>query len=642
MCGICGILDLRGQERADLTVVRAMTERITHRGPDGDGFYAARNMAMGMRRLSIIDVAGSDQPLYNENERLALVFNGEIYNYRELRAALEGGHRFRTQGDGETLIHSYEQHGTDFFASLRGMYAFALYDAPEDTTLLAVDHIGMKPLYLWEHDGLLSFASEIKCFLADPAFRPELNLDVLDTYLSFGYMLGEQTIFQGVRRLMPGHFLHIVRGSVRQERYWGFGEGVAGHTRLDDAAVIEQTRERIRESVRLHLRSDVPLGLFLSGGIDSAAMLSLMSAEAGGAVGERVKTFTVGYNSSTPDNELAQARRIAGHFGADHHERVITAEDWWDGFQRYVYHHDEPNANSSAISLMLLSEETAKHVKVVLTGLGGDELFAGYSNHRLIARIMAEHAKSSRSAAARSLAHGLGRLESYYPAFKRYRGLGALPTVLPRIRHRLLPLNEALLRSQSFDGMVFSDALRRRLYNSALKAATAHGYKSTTYDEIIARSLRRNGSDTAQALVINTWLTGNALLNCDKVTMAHSLEARVPFFDPHLLDFAAVIPPDLRMTSNKYVLREAMRPLLPAFALERPKQPFSTPILGWFADELAGRIQARLRDPSAFVRRYLNTRTLDELLDGHFSGRAPQVEVVFRLLTLETWAETFM
>jgi asparagine synthase (glutamine-hydrolysing) len=277
----------------------------------------------------------------------------------------------------------------------------------------------------------------------------------------------------------------------------------------------------------------------------------------------------------------------------------------------------------------------------VLTGLGGDELFAGYTNHRLIARIMAGQADAGRSAAGRSLAHGLGRLESYYPALKRYRGLGALPGVLPRIRHRLLPLNEALMRSQSFDGMVFSDALRRRLYNSALKAASAHGYKTDTYDAIIARSLRRNPHDTAQALVINTWLTGNALLNCDKVTMAHSLEARVPFFDPHLMDFAAVIPPEIRMAGNKVVLREAMRPLLPAFALERPKQPFSTPIHDWFAGGLAGRIQARLRDPSAFVRRWLNTQALDILLDGHFSGRAPQVEVVFRLLTLETWAARF-
>jgi asparagine synthase (glutamine-hydrolysing) len=641
MCGICGIIDLTDAQRSLGDTVRAMSGRIRHRGPDGDGFHDAPGLSFGMRRLSIIDVAGSDQPLFNEDHSISLVFNGEIYNYRELRRQLaESGHHLRTEGDGETIAHLYEAHGIGLFGHLRGMYAFALHDASAQQTLLSVDHIGMKPLYLWEHDGLLSFASEVKAFLADPDFRPALNPEALDAYLSFGYMIGEQTLFAGVRRLMPGHCALIEDGSVSIREHWRFGarQDTAANRSQED--VIAQTRELLHESIRLHLRSDVPLGLFLSGGVDSAAVLALMSREAGPQVGERVRTFTVGYDSDTPDNELAAARRIAAHFGADHHERVIRAGDWWNALEGYVYHHDEPNANPSAITLMLLAEHTAREVRVVLTGLGGDELFAGYGNHRLLPRLLTlpEAAHGWRPLLARAIAG----IEPLYPRLKQLRGFGALPTLLPRLHHRLLPRDEALLRSQSFDGLVFSETLRRRLYGPKLREATASGYRQHAFAEIVRHSQRPDPDDMAQAIVINTWLPGNALLNCDKVTMAHSLEARVPFFDPVLLDFAANVPPAMRMQSNKFVLREAAREWLPAFALERPKQPFSTPILGWFQRELRDRIQSVLTDRGSFVRSLFETAALDTLLGDHFSGRASHVEVVFRLLTLEMWAKVFL
>lgn len=644
MCGICGIVDLRGDGRVDPSIVGRMCALIRHRGPDGDGFYTTPDgsAAFGMRRLSIIDVAGSDQPLYNEDQSLALVFNGEIYNYRELRAELmKRGHRLRTEGDGETILHLYEDHGLELFRHLRGMYGFALWDVPRARLVLAVDHIGMKPLYVTERDGLLRFASEAKALFADERVPRQLHLEALDTYLSFGYMIGAETLFAGVRRIPPGHALIAERGGVRLMPYWEFGRGydlAEPIQRLanDEGAIIVRARALLAESVRLHLRSDVPLGLFLSGGVDSAAVLALMTREAEG----RVKTYTVGYDARTPDNELAQARRAAAHFGADHHERVITAEDWWNGFERYVYHHDEPNANASAVSLLLLSELTARDVKVVLTGLGGDELFAGYPNHRVIPALLAAQ---RRWGALRPLSDALGALERLYPTFKRYRIIGALPTYLPRLRHALLPPEEGLLRSQMFDGLVFSDALRRSLYGADLRSAWARAqHKEHTFAAILARSRRDDDADTAQALVIHTWLAGNALLNCDKVTMAHSLEARVPFFDPALLEFAAAVPPSVRMKANKHVLREAMRPLLPAFALERPKQPFSTPILGWFADELSVRIQATLLDPGAAVRDLFDHAALERLLRGHFSGRAPQVEVIFRLLNLERWMQRFL
>lgn len=639
MCGICGVYDLTGSGRADPALARDMCAYIRHRGPDGDGFFDAPNVALGMRRLSIIDVSGSAQPLFNEDRTLALVFNGEIYNYRELRASLLArGHVLRTEGDGETILHLYEEYGLDLFRHLRGMYAIALHDAARDQLLLAVDHIGMKPLYLWEGDGLLHFASEVKAFAANPAFAPRLRLAALDTFLSFGYMIGGDTLFDGVRRLMPGHVLIAGREGVREQRFWTFGAGYAGDTLpalpADEPALIAEAHRLLAESVRLHLRSDVPLGLFLSGGIDSAAMLALMHREAEG----RIKTYTVGYETHTTDNELLHARRIAAHFQTDHHERVISANDWWDAFDQYSYCHDEPNANPSAVSLLLLAEHTARDVKVALTGLGGDELFSGYATHRALAAVLRQ-ARGDQGAAAAGL---LAWLEQYYPAFKRWRGVGALPALLPGVRNRLVPTGEGLLRTQMFDGLVFSDTLRRQLYSPALCDQWEQAqHKGRAYAEIVALSQRANPDDTAQALVINTWLAGNALLHMDKVTMAHALEGRIPFFDPALLAFAAAVPPGIRLRSNKYVLRAAMRPDLPAFALERPKQPFSTPILGWFAGLLAGRIRETLAPTDAFVRHFLNGPALDALLDGHFSGRRPQVEVVFRLLALERWAAVF-
>lgn len=638
MCGICGLIDLKNANRAEPDLVYAMTQQIKHRGPDGDGFYHAPNVSLGMRRLSIIDVDGSNQPLYNEDESLALVLNGEIYNYRELQAELTAkGHQLRTEGDGETILHLYEEYGLDLFQHLRGMYAFALWDAPRQRLILAVDHIGMKPLYLHERDGRLAFASEVKAFFADPAMPRGMNMDTLDAYLSFGYMIGQETLFEGVRRLPPGHMLIAEGGETRIQRHWAFGQGAIPLADPSESGVIAMARERIRESIHLHLRSDVPLGLFLSGGIDSAAILGLMAQEAAG----RIKTFTIGYDTDTPDNELIHARRIAEHFQTEHHERVINAADWWDGFQEYVYFHDEPNANPSAVSLMLLSELTAQQVRVVLTGLGGDELFGGYPHHHTIPALLRNNAQwGQRLSPMAGLA---GALEPYYPQMKRFRVIGALPHYLPRIRQTLLSPQEGILRMQSYDGMVFSDSLRDQLYGPALKDAVKHhSYREQAYAEIFAQSQRDDPYNTAQALVIHTWLTANALLSQDKTGMAHGLEARVPFFDPLLMDFAASVPPSVRMKQNKYVLREAMRPYLPDFALQRPKQPFGTPILNWFKHDLREPIQAVLHDSSVFDATVFNRPALDRLLTAHFSGRESHTEVILRLLTLAIWQSRFL
>ncbi len=644
MCGICGTVDLRKFGRAEPALVRGMADLIRHRGPDGDGFYDApdHNAVLGSRRLSIIDVEGSDQPLYNEDRSIAMVFNGEIYNYRELRHdLLRRNHTFWTDGDGETIIHLYEEYGLNLFSQLRGMYAFALWDGKLKRFVLAIDHIGMKQLYLHERDGMLHFVSEVKALFADPATPREMNLDVLDTYMSFGYMIGNETLFKDITRLPPGHaYVAEVGRETYLYPFWEFPKpgSIAPQT---SGTVYQEARELLSDSVHIHLRSDVPLGLFLSGGVDSAAMLALMSKEASG----RVKTYTVGYDADTPDNELLHARRIAEHFKTDHHERVITANDWWDGLHKAIYHHDEPIANSSAVSLLLLAEHTARDVKVVMTGLGGDELFGGYPGHRNLPQLL-----KNQESWGKLLGGGredgwplFGNIEEYYPAMKRLRIIGALPTYLPRVQQATLPRDEAIRRMMSFDGMVFSDSLRDQLYGKDVMAAWQRSqHKERTYGQIIARSWRDDPYNMAQALIINTWLTGNALLHTDKVTMAASLEARVPLFDPVLLKFAANVPPEIRMKSNKVVLREAMRSMLPEFALERPKQPFSTPIHHWFDNELSPRMREVLLDPNNMISGLFQKGNLEQLLKDHFWGKTSQVEVVYRLLTLELWAQRFI
>ena len=642
MCGIAGMFDLRSQGRVSTELTHAMCNVMRHRGPDGDGFYSDEhhNISLGMRRLSIIDVEGSNQPLFNEDMTLVLVFNGEIYNYRELRSQLaQRNHKFLTSGDGETILHLYEDHGTELFRHLRGMYAFALWDTKKNCLLLAVDHIGMKPLYLCERDGLLYFASEVKALLCDKTLPQSLHLPLLDSYLTFGFPISDQTLFQGVRRLMPGCALLLGEQGSQLVRHWSYDDPSACYDLVselpqDEISIINNVECRLREAVTLHLRSNVPLGLFLSGGVDSATILALMSQVAG----SRIQTYTVGFRASHPDHELEQARRIAAHFGAQHHELIIGPDEWWEGLKRYALVHDEPNANPSAVSMMLLSQMTSQHVKVVLTGLGGDELFGGYAHHNLVPYVLSR--SRSWGQIMQPLAPVLHQLERVYPALKRLRIVGALPTYLPRFYHATRPTAEALRRVMSFDGLAFSDALRTSLYGDALLESWHRGDTDTAYASIIARSLRPDPRNTAQALVINTWLMGNALLSQDKVTMASSLEARIPFFDPVLLEMAARLPSDMRLRSNKYLLRRAMRPYLPTWALERPKHGFTTPIRSWFNSMLRSQIEEVLLE-SSLLRQVLRHDALEALVRSHFSTREQHDELLLRLLNLALWADAF-
>jgi asparagine synthase (glutamine-hydrolysing) len=645
VCGIAGVLDGRGDGHADPALVRAMTGRLVHRGPDGEGFFAwppaAPRVALGIRRLRIIDLATGDQPIFSEDGSVAVVCNGEVYNYLELRAELEAqGHTFRTRSDTETLVHLYERDGLDLFRHLRGMYAFALWDVRAERLVLAVDHVGIKPLYLAERDGRLRFASEVKALLADPDLPRRLNPATLDTYLSFGYMIGAETLYESVRRLPAGHALVVERGGARLVRHWQLRYPAPGERTTDRRAAALELRERLGEAVRLHLRSDVPVGLFLSGGLDSATLLALMAREAPSPV----RTFTVGYRTARgialSDDERAPARRVAAHFGAEHCERVVSAADWWEALTAYAYHHDEPNANSSAVTLHALAETAARHVRVVLNGTGGDELFAGYAAHRQVPRVIRAGARLDRVLPV-ALRHRLvgrpwGRLEAVYPRLRRLRWLGALPAYLTAPRALFLPLDDGLRRMASFEGLVLTDVQRDRLYGAGLAAESRRaGHAARAYREILRDSAADDPADVAHALVIHTWLQGNGLLALDKVTMAHSLEARVPFFDPPLLELAARLSPGLR--AGKRLLRDAMAAELPGAVLARPKRPFETPIREWFDHDLAARVRGVLLDGTTLGRGLFDRAALEALVRRHDRRQAEQTELIFRLVLLELW-----
>ena len=642
MCGIAGEYDWTGGAGARPAVVGRMTAALAHRGPDGAGEFqwpdAVPRIALGARRLKIIDLEHGDQPLFNEDRSVALVYNGEIFNYIELRTGLLArGHVFRTGSDGETLVHLYEEHGLDLFTRLRGMYAFALWDSRRERLVLAVDHVGIKPLYVVQRPGRILFASEVKALFVDPEVPRRLALPEVDTFLSFGYLIGTATLVEGVRRLAPGHALVVEGGAVRMQRHWQLRYPPRAERIADRRTAATEVRTRFREALGFQLRSDVPLGLFLSGGLDSTALLAGMTRAGSG----RVKTYTVGYRADpgreTLPDETAEARRAAAHFGADHHELSMSAHDWWQNLDRYVRAHDEPNANPSMIALHALARVAARDVKVVLNGTGGDEVFAGYRGHVVYPRLLA----LPRPVRALSRTIAWHRLEAWYPALRRRRVLGALPRYLCEWRAAGLARDDALRRLTSFDGQAFSDSLRRQICApGVLRDGNGGGHAGHAFHELIRLAGTEDPDDLVHALTILTWLPANGLLALDKVTMAHGLEARVPFFDPPLLALAACLAPDVRAWANKGVLREALAADLPPFARDRHKRPFETPIRRWFDEDLADEIRDVLLDPGSLARGLFVPAAVERLVAQHFDRRIDATELVFRLVVLELWQRT--
>jgi asparagine synthase (glutamine-hydrolysing) len=636
MCGICGYLSREGPATAD--AVRAMAGTLAHRGPDGERAYVEGSLALGHRRLSIIDLSeAASEPMANEDGSLWLVFNGEIYNFREIREGIEARHRFRSRSDGEVILHLYEEKGDSAVAELDGMFAFALWDVKRRRLLLARDRAGKKPLFYFDGQGLYAFASEVKALLAHPGVPHERDPDAMPLFLTYGYVPTPGTFYRGIRALPPGHLMVVGDGRAEApRRYWRsrFRSGSrnaedagsdpyesvavpASAAAMTDAAAEERFRSLLRSAVERRLVADVPLGAFLSGGLDSSTVVALMSDAAGG----RVKTFTIGFAGHTEYDERAHARVVAERFATEHTEFVVEPKAL-DLVDRLVWHHDGPFGDSSAVPTYLLSELTRTKVTVALNGDGGDEVFAGYL--RLYGGALSE------------------RLPRW--AFQAAAGLlGLLPEPADR-KHPLrfakrfaeagtLPLLERYLRWNAY----FTADLAT-LLKPELAASIDHGQLLESFRESYAAG---EGSTLARLLQVNfeTYLLDDLLVKMDRMSMAHGLEARSPFLDTAVVEFGASLPDRLRMRfgKGKVLLRRAMKGILPDSIRKRGKMGFGAPLGAWFRSDPDGFVRERLLDPACPIYEYLRPEPVADLLKRHGAATADLSARIWALLTLESW-----
>ena len=609
MCGIVGLL-ARCDQPADDVMLKAMADAIVHRGPDDEGFFVDGIAGLGFRRLSIIDVQGGHQPLANEDETVWVVFNGEIYNYRELRRELEArGHRFRTMTDTEVIVHLYEDLGERFVDRLRGMFSIALWDAARRKLVLARDPFGIKPLYYAVTDEWIAFGSEIKSVLSVPGVQREVDRQAFWDYLTFQYVPDPRTMFTGIAKLPPAHILVAENGRVALQRY----------TQLEfhpeDRPIeeyIERTLSVLRDSVRVHMNSDVPRGAFLSSGVDSSAIVALLREL------EEVQTFTVGFEGAGGMSEIAYARETARLLGTVHRDTVVSAKEYMEAVPRLVYQQDEPVADPSAIALHFVAELASQYVTVVLSGEGADELFGGYTIYREPL--------------------SLSWFEHVPPGMRR--SLGEMAKFLPEgIKGRGYLIRGSKTLAERFYGNAF-------LYSEQEKAQFAHGRGLAESSHVTSpyyeQARRVDPVSQMQHVDIHTWLPGDILAKADKMTMANSLELRVPFLDREVFAVASRIPAHYRLKNGttKHVLREAVRDILPPDAVRRKKLGFPVPTRKWLREEHYAFARELIGD-AACEDLFDRDRAL-RLLEDHRNGVRDNARKVWAIIVFLLWHQTYI
>jgi len=622
VCGIVGVVDLAGR-RVEASWIDAMNASIVHRGPDDSGTHVHGRVGLGMRRLSIIDVAGGHQPVYNEDRSICAVFNGEIYNYRELRADLErAGHRFYTESDTETLVHLYEQYGPEGVSRLRGMFAYALWDEGAERLLLVRDRIGIKPLYYTAIGGRLAFASELKALRRLPWFNADINPASIERFLSLLYVPGPETVYQGVFEVPPGHFLVCEGSKTSLKRYWTLRYQPKEDVSADEWA--ERVLHQFRDSVQSHLVSEVPLGAFLSGGIDSSAVVAVMAQ----ASDRPVRTFSIGHEGAGAfQDERPYARAIAQRYGTDHREFVVSA-DVGDVLPRLVACFDQPFADSSAIPNYYISKLTRQHVTVALSGLGGDELGAGYE--RYLGMQWAEHFRRLpgvvRGLLGEYWAHRLPDSPSGRPTVSRMkRFLAAAAAPAPQRYAAFLNAHSAA-ESARLLSPSFHESARGQTADQMVAAA----FDSADADGLLHRLLLCD---------MHLYLPGDLLTLTDRVSMLHSLEVRVPFLDHPLVELMAQIPArhKLEGRSKKAVFKRAFRNLLPASILNRRKVGFSVPLALWLRTGLKPLLEDVLSRDSVQSLGYLEHAEVKTLVSEHLAGSANHESKLWALVNLVLW-----
>lgn len=621
-------------DRSPAEELDAMSRVLRHRGPDDRGGLFSGPVALGFRRLSIVDLSGGHQPMCNEGRNVWIVFNGEIYNHAELRPRLEKlGHRFNSNSDTETIVHLYEEYGDDCVRHLRGMFAFAIWDAQNNRLFCARDRLGIKPFYYAIAGNRFAFASEIKALFELRDFKARLNRSALPEFFAFGYLSAHETLYKNVYKLLPGHHLSLdlaVENAKPQiTQYWDLEYSLPEHP-LREADYVSQFSELFRETVRTHLMSDVPLGVFLSGGLDSSAI----AVEMASLKKEPIQTFSVGY-AENQYSELPYARAVARHIGAEYNEVILGPEDFFSSLPRLIWHEDEPLVWPSSVALFFVSSLAREKVKVVLTGEGGDELFAGYLKYRVALWNL----------------RGGPLYRRFVPRFVQQTVRKALSSgfgpdwALRKLRHSFL------YHPDSFEQIYFDNfyaafpqheqpLLFAGELNNELRDVNAYANSMQYFP---ANGLNGNALNELLYMDIKTFLV-ELLMKQDQMSMAASIESRVPFLDHKVVEFAAALPPryKLRFSSGKYLLRKAMARKLPPEVLQRNKKGFPTPIRPWLRNQLFERLSAILTDGRLAQRRLIEPSYVQHLLSAHRQGNSSATEGCWRLLNFELWCRIFL
>lgn len=625
MCGICGKLSFDQEARVSPALIKEMADTIAHRGPDDDGYYFSGPLGLGFRRLSIIDLSKGHQPLSNEDGTVWVVFNGEIYNYQDLRQELLGkGHVFKTQSDTEVLVHLYEELGEGCVEKLRGMFAFAIWDDRQKALLLARDRVGIKPLYYRLTKDSLTFGSEIKAILADPEVKPEVFPAMIDRFLTFNYLPGEETLFQGINKVPPGSYMVVTRNKCEIKQYWDL-QFCPSPLSLRQAET--ELLDLLDEVVRMHMISDVPVGFLLSGGVDSTALLSF----AVGKTERQVSSYTLGFTSPGITDERPYASLAAQTYGAKHHEMTISAKDFHDFLPKYVWHMEEPVCEPPAVALYYVSRLARNDVKVLISGEGGDEAFAGYPNYRTM--LWMERLKSvlgpfngvsskSVSFLNEKLLHS-NRLANYLP-------LLGVPLDSYYYSRTSTPFSFFNRHKGDLYTMDFASCVDGEFSLAALKKHIRNGPQGSWLNKMLYVDTK-------------TWLVDDLLLKADKMAMANSIELRVPLLDHKLLEFAASLPENFKVRgcTTKYIAKRTLNKRVPRGILERKKTGFPVPYASWLRGELSEWLHDILLDRKTTSRGYFNKRSIESLLAENLQFGRYSKEV-FSLAVLELWHRTFI
>jgi asparagine synthase (glutamine-hydrolysing) len=625
MCGICGKLEFDRTASVGPSLIRSMLDTIRHRGPDDQGVYLSSQVGFGHARLSIIDLNSGHQPLSNEDGTVWIVFNGEIYNYRELRYfLLAKGHTLKTQSDTEVIVHLYEELGPQCVEKLRGMFAFALWNENTKELFLARDRVGIKPLYYSLNDQGIVFASEIKAILADPAVSRNLAPEIVDRFLTFLYVPGEETLLKGIRKLAPGHYLLAKNGKAEIRQYWDLSFRKPAESLSIDEAESELSN-LLAEAVELHMIADVPVGILLSGGVDSTAVLSCAAER----TDKQISTFTVGFSDAGFADERPYARLASEAFGSRHHEMTITAEDFIEFLPKYVWHMEEPVCEPPAVALYYVSKLARNHVKVLLSGEGGDEAFAGYDNYRNMAWL--ERLKQIWPAGNGAASWGLSRLNSLVHSGKVAKYTPLVNATFPNYYY-----------SRTSTPYRYAGNGIGELYSTDFVKSIDKEFTIEPVRRLFSKIENQGVLDQMLYIDTKTWLPDDLLIKADKMTMANSLELRVPLLDHRLLEFAASLPASFKLKgfALKYIWKRALSKRVPTSILKRKKAGFPVPYEFWLRNNFKDQVRDILTDRKTIERGYFKKSAIEKLISAN-SDSGTYSKEVFSLVALELWHRLF-